>query len=79
MEIKNGIKTFYAKTRKDWRKWLIKNQIAEKRRDEFLRTLTEKRIQQKLVKDERKAKAQLKVDNSKKMNDQKVSEIEKRM
>jgi hypothetical protein len=30
MELKNGIKTFYAKTRKDWRKWLQKNQTAEK-------------------------------------------------
>jgi uncharacterized protein YdeI (YjbR/CyaY-like superfamily) len=30
MELKNGIKTFYAKTRKDWRKWLQKNQAKEK-------------------------------------------------
>jgi uncharacterized protein YdeI (YjbR/CyaY-like superfamily) len=30
MEEYNGIKTFYAKTRKDWRRWLQKNQTAEK-------------------------------------------------
>jgi uncharacterized protein YdeI (YjbR/CyaY-like superfamily) len=30
MEEHNGIKTFYAKTRKDWRKWLQKNQTIEK-------------------------------------------------
>ena len=30
MELKNGIKTFHAKTRKDWRKWLEKNHQSEK-------------------------------------------------
>ena len=30
MELKNNVKTFYAKTRKDWRKWLEKNHINEK-------------------------------------------------
>jgi uncharacterized protein YdeI (YjbR/CyaY-like superfamily) len=30
MEEHNGIKTFYAKTRKDWRKWLQKNQATAK-------------------------------------------------
>ena len=30
MELKNGINTFYAKSRKDWRKWLEKNHLKEK-------------------------------------------------
>jgi uncharacterized protein YdeI (YjbR/CyaY-like superfamily) len=30
MELKNGIKTFYAKSQKDWRKWLEKNHAKEK-------------------------------------------------
>jgi uncharacterized protein YdeI (YjbR/CyaY-like superfamily) len=30
MELKDGIKTFYAKTQKDWRKWLDKNHASEK-------------------------------------------------
>ena len=30
MELHNNIKTFYAKTRKDWRKWLDKNSQIEK-------------------------------------------------
>jgi len=30
MEIKNGVKTFYPKTRKDWRQWLLKNHQVEK-------------------------------------------------
>ena len=30
MELKNNVKTFYAKDRKDWRKWLEKNYAAEK-------------------------------------------------
>jgi len=30
MEIKDGIKTFYAKTQKEWRKWLEKNHLSEK-------------------------------------------------
>ena len=30
METKNGQKTFYAKTRKDWRKWFQKNHTIEK-------------------------------------------------
>lgn len=30
MKLKDGIKTHYAKTRKEWRKWLDKNQAAEK-------------------------------------------------
>lgn len=30
MEKKDGIKTFHAKTRKDWRKWLEKNYESEK-------------------------------------------------
>jgi uncharacterized protein YdeI (YjbR/CyaY-like superfamily) len=30
MELKNGIKTFHAKTRKDWRDWLEKNHESEK-------------------------------------------------
>lgn len=30
MEIYNGIQTFYAKTRKEWRKWLEKNHQSEK-------------------------------------------------
>lgn len=30
METKNGKHTFHAKVRKDWRKWLAKNQAAEK-------------------------------------------------
>ena len=30
MELKNGIKTFHAKTRKDWRNWLEKNHESEK-------------------------------------------------
>ena len=30
MELKNGIKTFHAKTRKDWRKWLENNHQSEK-------------------------------------------------
>jgi uncharacterized protein YdeI (YjbR/CyaY-like superfamily) len=30
MELKNGKKTFYAKTRKHWRKWLEKNHQAER-------------------------------------------------
>ena len=30
MELRNGIKTFYAKTAKEWRKWLEKNHKKEK-------------------------------------------------
>jgi uncharacterized protein YdeI (YjbR/CyaY-like superfamily) len=30
MELKNGIQTFYAATRKDWRNWLEKNSQTEK-------------------------------------------------
>jgi uncharacterized protein YdeI (YjbR/CyaY-like superfamily) len=30
MELHNGIKTFHAKTRKEWRKWLDKNHESEK-------------------------------------------------
>lgn len=30
MELKNGIKTFYAKSQKEWRKWLEKNHQSEK-------------------------------------------------
>lgn len=30
MEIKNGVKTFYAKDRAAWRKWLAKNGVREK-------------------------------------------------
>jgi uncharacterized protein YdeI (YjbR/CyaY-like superfamily) len=30
MELKNNIKTFYAKSQKDWRKWLEKNHQSEK-------------------------------------------------
>jgi uncharacterized protein YdeI (YjbR/CyaY-like superfamily) len=30
MELHNGIKTFHAKTRKEWRKWLDKNHDSEK-------------------------------------------------
>jgi uncharacterized protein YdeI (YjbR/CyaY-like superfamily) len=30
MELRNGIKTFHAKTRKDWRSWLEKNHEIEK-------------------------------------------------
>ena len=30
MELKDGIKTYYAKTQKDWRKWLEKNHQSEK-------------------------------------------------
>jgi uncharacterized protein YdeI (YjbR/CyaY-like superfamily) len=30
MELRNGIKTFYAKSRREWRKWLEKNHQAEK-------------------------------------------------
>ncbi len=30
MELKNGIKSFYAKTQKEWRKWLEKNHQSEK-------------------------------------------------
>ena len=30
MELKGNIQSFYAKSRKDWRKWLQKNHIAEK-------------------------------------------------
>ncbi len=30
LKTKDGIKTFYAKTRKDWRKWLEKNYQSEK-------------------------------------------------
>jgi uncharacterized protein YdeI (YjbR/CyaY-like superfamily) len=30
MELKEGIKTFYAKTQKEWRKWLEKNHQSEK-------------------------------------------------
>lgn len=30
METKNGIQTFYAKTREEWRKWLEKNCQSEK-------------------------------------------------
>ncbi len=30
MEIKDGIKTFYAATQKEWRKWLEKNHQSEK-------------------------------------------------
>ena len=30
MELKAGVKTFYAKTQKDWRKWLEKNHRSEK-------------------------------------------------
>lgn len=29
MELYNGVPTFYAKTRKDWRKWLVKNHQSE--------------------------------------------------
>ncbi len=31
MELKDGIKTFHAKTRKHWRRWLEKNQVSEKK------------------------------------------------
>jgi uncharacterized protein YdeI (YjbR/CyaY-like superfamily) len=30
MELRNGIKTFYAKSAKEWRKWLEKNHEKEK-------------------------------------------------
>ena len=30
MDLKNNIKTFYAKSRKEWRKWLQKNHQSEK-------------------------------------------------
>ncbi len=30
MELKDGIKTFYAKTQKEWRKWLEENHQSEK-------------------------------------------------
>jgi uncharacterized protein YdeI (YjbR/CyaY-like superfamily) len=30
MELKNGIKTFHAKTRKEWRRWLENNSRSEK-------------------------------------------------
>lgn len=30
MEVKDGIKTFYAKSQKEWRKWLVKNHQSEK-------------------------------------------------
>lgn len=30
MELKNGIKTFYAKSQKEWRQWLEKNHESEK-------------------------------------------------
>lgn len=30
LEIKDGIKTFHARSRKDWRKWLEKNHATEK-------------------------------------------------
>jgi uncharacterized protein YdeI (YjbR/CyaY-like superfamily) len=30
MELKAGVKTFYAKTQKDWRKWFEKNHRSEK-------------------------------------------------
>ena len=30
MELKAGVKTFYAKTKKEWRKWLEKNHRSEK-------------------------------------------------
>ncbi len=30
MELKDGIKTFYAKSQKEWRKWLEKNHESEK-------------------------------------------------
>jgi uncharacterized protein YdeI (YjbR/CyaY-like superfamily) len=30
MELKAGVKTFYAKTQKEWRKWLEKNHQSEK-------------------------------------------------
>lgn len=30
MELKNGIKTFYAKSQKEWRKWLEENHTSEK-------------------------------------------------
>jgi uncharacterized protein YdeI (YjbR/CyaY-like superfamily) len=30
MELYNGIPTFYAKTRNEWRKWLTKNHLSEK-------------------------------------------------
>jgi uncharacterized protein YdeI (YjbR/CyaY-like superfamily) len=30
MELKDGIKTFYAKSQKEWRKWLEKNHQSEK-------------------------------------------------
>jgi uncharacterized protein YdeI (YjbR/CyaY-like superfamily) len=30
MELKDGVKTFYAKTQKDWRKWLEKSHQSEK-------------------------------------------------
>ncbi|MCC7298659.1 MAG: YdeI/OmpD-associated family protein [Bacteroidia bacterium] len=29
MDLYNGVPTFYAKTRKDWRKWLVKNHQSE--------------------------------------------------
>lgn len=30
METYNGVQTYYAKSRKDWRKWLVKNHLSEK-------------------------------------------------
>ena len=30
VELKNNIKTFYAKSQKEWRSWLVKNHIQEK-------------------------------------------------
>jgi len=30
MELKDGIQTFYANTRKQWREWLQKNHVTEK-------------------------------------------------
>ena len=31
MELKNGIKVIYARSRKEWRNWLSKNHAVEKR------------------------------------------------
>jgi hypothetical protein len=30
MELRNGIRTLYAKSRREWRSWLEKNQSLEK-------------------------------------------------
>lgn len=30
METYNGVQTYYAKSRKDWRKWMVKNHLSEK-------------------------------------------------